>query len=148
MDMRVVKYIALFLVLFVASQFLLAKYYDSKLLPNNALIDYSKKYNIRTISRIQVPLLIDLGKVGNETIEGEFEVKNIGNFDLTELQVSGDCTCTSIGFKIKDLHKGKTSIVEYKIDLSSEKGWFSKTIILKGSLYPFKRFARIEGYKL
>ena len=146
--MKLVKYIGLFLILFVASQFFLAKYYDSKLIPKTKGIEFSKKYNRSTISKIDVPLLIDLGNIEKKSIEGEFEVKNIGNFDLSELKVSGDCSCTSIEFKSKDLQKGKSSIVLYKIDLSTEKGWFNKTITLQGSFYPFKRFVRLEGYKL
>lgn len=146
--MKFVKYAGLFLILFVASQFFLAKYYDSKLIPKTKGVNFSKKYNKSTISRIDVPLLIDLGNIKTESIEGEFEVKNIGNFDLSELQVSGDRSCTSIEFKNKDLQKGKSSIVFYEIDLSAEKGWFNKTITLEGSFYPFKRFVRIEGYKL
>ena len=83
---------------------------------------------------------------GNE-IEGEFKVKNIGNYDLTELSISGYCSCTTIEFSSKDLAKGKSSIVYYKIDLSEENGWFNKTITLQGS-FPYKRFVSLEGYKM
>lgn len=75
-------------------------------------------------------------------------MKNIGEFDLNELEVSGDCSCTNIKFKTKNLQKEGISVVYYRIDLSKDKGWFNKTINLKGSFFPYNRSIRVEGYKL
>lgn len=144
--MRIIKYLLLFLICFVVSMYLLNTYKRNKKATNKELI--KEKYDQKTLSRISVPLLIDRGKIKESFIEGTFYVKNVGDFDLSELKVSGDCSCTDIKFKDKKLKKGGISIVYYKIDLKDDKGWFNKVIKLEGSFFPPIIPVRIEGYKL
>lgn len=144
--MKIIKYLILFLICFVAVQFALRTYYDSRTNPNKQTA--SSNTNQKNLTRISSPLLLDRGKIKSNIIEGVFNIKNIGEFKLTKLEVSGDCSCTDIKFSKKDLSKGGISTVYYKIDLSEDKGWFNKTIIIQGSFFPFKRLIRIEGYKL
>jgi hypothetical protein len=146
--MKIIKYLGVFLVIYIISQFFLAMYHDSKLDLKKVKPSLATKYNQKQITRIELPSVIELGTLKGNEIEGEFKVKNIGNYDLTELSISGDCSCTTIEFSSKDLAKGKSSIVYYKIDLSEENGWFNKTITLQGSFYPYKRFVSLEGYKM
>ena len=145
--MKIVKYVLLFVICFVASMYFLNAYkHDQKLAKVKSAIN--KEYNQKKLSRISSPLLIDKGKIKENFIDGHFEVKNIGEFSLSDLKVVGDCSCTTLVFKNKNLMQGGTSIVTYKIDLSEEKGWFSKAISLEGSFFPYKRLILIEGYKL
>jgi hypothetical protein len=146
--MKFIKYLGLFLVIYVLSQFLLAMYRDSKLDLKKVKPSLASKYNQNQITRIESPSIIDLGNLKDDEIEGKFKIKNIGNYDLTELNISGDCSCTTLNFLTKDLKKGNTSTIFYKIDLSAEKGWFNKTITLEGSFYPYKRFVSLEGFKM
>lgn len=144
--MKILKYLILFAICFLLGQYLLRLYYTSKK-------DTNKPSNIKNIkkenlTRISSPLLIDKGKIESNIIEGEFDVENIGEFDLTRLEVSGDCSCTDIKFNKKDFLKRGISTVYYKIDLSKDNGWFSKTIKIEGSFFPRNRLIKVEGYKL
>ena len=143
--MKMIKYALLFILCFGIGQYLIRSYYNSNKDKKEAI---SKKYNQNTLTRISSPLLIDRGKIKADYIEGFINVKNIGEFDLSELEVLGDCSCTSIKFSSKNLQREGVSVVYYKIDLSKDKGWFNKTINLKGSFFPYNRSIRIEGYKL
>lgn len=145
--MKIIKYLILFLICFAAGQFILLYYYDSKKDTNKKSTSTTNKTQ-ENLTRISSPLLIDRGKIEKNIIEGEFNVTNIGEFKLSKLEVSGDCSCTDIKFNKKNLLIGGVSTIYYKIDLSEEKGWFNKTINIKGSFFPHNRLIRIEGFKL
>jgi len=142
--MKTIKYALLFILCFGISQYVINLYYGSKTNDKKISINYNKN----TLTRISSPLLIDRGKIKEDFIEGQIDIKNIGEFDLSELEVSGDCSCTDIKFATKNLGKEGISVIYYKINLSKDKGWFNKTVNIKGSFFPYNRSVRIEGYKL
>lgn len=107
-----------------------------------------KKYPKDSLTRIDVPLLLDLGEVKQDDIVSSFKIKNIGNYSLKKVFVKGDCDCTELKYEKKDLLPNQELKVDFVIDVQNEKGWFTKTIFVYGTFYPYRRVIKIEGKKI
>lgn len=107
-----------------------------------------KKYPKDSLTRIDVPLLLDLGEVKQDDIVSSFKIRNIGNYLLKQILIKGDCDCTSLRYENKDLLPNQELKVDFEIDIKNEKGWFTKTIFVYGTFYPYRRVIKVEGKKI
>lgn len=89
-----------------------------------------------------------LDTVNVDTIKTQLKLNNLSKNSIKGFAVETTCDCTIIAKKLDTvLLSGKDYFIPLRLDLSNTKGYFTKSIIIYGSFYPFYRNVVIEGYK-
>ncbi len=97
---------------------------------------------------LSTPTYYYLDTVRVDTIKTQLKIKNVSKNIIKGFTIEPTCGCTIITKKVDEvLLPYKDYNVSLKIDLSDTKGYFTKSIIIYGSFYPFYRNIVIEGYK-
>lgn len=97
---------------------------------------------------LSTPTYYYLDTVNVDTIKTQLAIKNMSKNVIKGFAVEPTCDCTIITKKVDTLLVPyKEYNVSLKLDLSNTKGYFTKSIIVYGSFYPFYRNVVIEGYK-
>ena len=113
---------------------------------DNELKKY-EKFDKQELGKIQIESFYDLDTLESMIVKQNIPIKNIGKKKIIDLHLKTTCDCTTTGNYKKTLQPNETDTLNVSIDLSKEKGYFSKKIILYGTFYPYKRVVEIVGYK-
>ena len=110
------------------------------------IIRKSQKIPEDKLAKIETPLLIDLDTVVSKHQTIKFEIKNISKNILRIISIKPFCECVSISNYNKEI-KPFSSLFLYANFYIENQGYFTYSINIYGTFYPFKREIKIEGYK-
>lgn len=97
---------------------------------------------------LSIPTYYYLDTVNVDTIKTQLKIKNVSKNIIKGFAIEPTCDCTIVTKKVDTiLLPYKDYDVSLRLDLSDTKGYFTKSIIIYGSFYPFYRNVVIEGYK-
>lgn len=116
-------------------------------LNQDAEIKRYEKLDKNNLGKISMEGFHDLDTVSTNLIKLNVPLKNIGNKNIQQLFLKTTCDCTGVKDYKKNLDPNETDTLKIAIDITKEKGYFTKKAILYGSFYPYKRVIEVVGYK-
>lgn len=97
---------------------------------------------------LSTPTYYYLDTVYVDTVKTKLIMRNVSKNTIKGFAIEPTCNCTIITKNVGTiLLPNKDYGVSLKLDLSDTKGYFTKSIMVYGSFYPFYRNIVIEGYK-
>lgn len=89
-----------------------------------------------------------LDTISIDTVKTKLKFKNVSKNKIKGFAIEPTCDCTIINKKVQTIIFPQDEYyISLKLDLSDTKGYFSKSLIIYGSFYPYYRNVVIEGYK-
>jgi hypothetical protein len=93
-------------------------------------------------------LLFEHYNVLNNKIIDTVIIENIGNKPFKIWKVHHSCDCTNIEISDSTILPNMKLKIPILINVSSEKGFFSKRLVIYGNMHSLTRVINIEGTKL
>ncbi|MEC5395333.1 DUF1573 domain-containing protein [Bergeyella sp. RCAD1439] len=113
---------------------------------DNELKKY-ENFNKQELSKIDLEAFYDLDTIKTNILKQNIPVKNIGEKVIKNIYIKTTCDCTTTNNYKKVLQPNETDTLKIVINISKEKGYFSKKVIVYGTFYPYKRVIEIIGYR-
>ena len=109
-----------------------------EIVKKDTLLESLRKIPEDKLAKIETPLLIDLDTVVSKHQTIKFEIKNISKNILRIISIKPFCECVSISNYNKEI-KPFSSQFLYAIFYIENQGYFTYSINIYGTFYPFKR---------
>ncbi|MBV8325021.1 DUF1573 domain-containing protein [Chryseobacterium sp.] len=106
-----------------------------------------EKYDKSQLGKIQLNSFYDVDTIRSSVVKIDVPVYNSGTKTINDLFLKTTCDCTGVHDYKKTLLPGQKDTLKLSIDLSKERGYFSKKVILYGTFYPYKRVIEVIGYR-
>ena len=117
-----------------------------EIVKKDTLLESLRKIPEDKLAKIETPLLIDLDTVISKHQTIKFEIKNISKNILRIISIKPFCECVSISNYNKEIKPFSSQFLYANFYIENQ-GYFTYSINIYGTFYPFKREIKIEGYK-
>ena len=117
-----------------------------EIVKKDTLLESLRKIPEDKLAKIETPLLIDLDTVISKHQTIKFEIKNISKNILRIISIKPFCECVSISNYNKEIKQFSSQFLYANFYIENQ-GYFTYSINIYGTFYPFKREIKIEGYK-
>lgn len=86
-----------------------------------------------------------VNKKKTDVIPININIENTGNAPLVIYKADVSCGCLSVEYDNKPIQPGKTAILNIKINMKEQKGYFNKTVFLNSNATNDVKLIRITG---
>ena len=117
-----------------------------EIVKKDTLLESLRKIPEDKLAKIETPLLIDLDTVVSKHQTIKFEIKNISKNILRIISIKPFCECVSISNYNNEIKPFSSQFLYANFYIENQ-GYFTYSINIYGTFYPFKREIKIEGYK-